>query len=248
MKVLVFDDEIQNYHHIRNILEDYDSQYDVIGPFTTIEYCVDYLVEHGDIDIIITDVMLSGNLIFDALKYAPDYVPVIFVTSHEKYAFEAFKFYSLSYITKPVREGELIGAVAKAMRLRKFSTLLTPRGGWTRKYDEQVRLMVKTFSGERVVHVSTIRYILSEQKTTYLKLLDGNSYRIDKTLEELSNQLDSDRFMRVNRKYIVPIEQVEGTERIENGKMKLLLKGDDAPNIIVSRTRKSEVCEWISQR
>ncbi len=247
MKVLVFDDEIQNYHAIRNILEDYDDRYDVIGPFTTIEYCIDYLMEHGDIGMIVTDVMLSGNLIFDALKYAPEYVPIIFVTSHKEYAFNAFEYYSLSYLAKPLKEGEFVKAVAKAMRLRKFSTFLTPRGGWTRKYDEQVRFAVKTFSGERIVHVSTIRYILSEQKNTYLKLLDGNSYRIDKTLEEMSEQLDSDRFMRVNRKYIVPLEQVEGTERIENGKMKLLLKGDNAPNIIVSRTRKSEVCEWISQ-
>jgi DNA-binding LytR/AlgR family response regulator len=85
---------------------------------------------------------------------------------------------------------------------------------------------------------------VSEQKNTYIKLLDGNSYRIDKTLDEMTSQL-GERFKKVNRKYIVPLEQVLGTERRENGKLLILLKGKNSPNIIVSRTRKREVCEWL---
>lgn len=245
MKFLIFDDDIQSYHQIRNILEDYDSQHDVIGPFTTVEQAREYLSQHKDIDIIISEVVLGESAVFEAMDYAPDYVPVIFVSAHTEYALQAFSYYSLSYLQKPIDEVELTKAVAKAMRLRKVSPLLTPQGGWTRQDDEQSRFVVKTFKGERIIHISTIRYIVSEQKNTYVKLLDGSSYRIDMPLEVFATQLDSSLFMRVNRKYIVPLEQVIGTERIENGKMQILLKGENAPDIIVSRTRKSEVCEWL---
>jgi DNA-binding LytR/AlgR family response regulator len=51
--------------------------------------------------------------------------------------------------------------------------------------------------------------------------------------------------MRVNRKFIVPIEQVSATERLSNGKERLILKGDTPPDIIISRTRRNEVGEWI---
>lgn len=244
MKVLIFEVDIHNYHSIRNAIEEYDSGFEVIGPFTTAEHARDYLVQHNDVDIIITDVMLSDGPVFSALDSAPKHVPVIFVTSHEEYALTAFNYLSLSYLIKPVQEDDLTKALAKAMRLRKSSSLLTPTGGWTKKQNTLSRFIVKTLHGERIVHVSTLRYIVSEQKNTYLKLLDGNSYRIDKTLEQVEEMLGNG-FMRVNRKFILPLEQVEGTEHIENGKLLLLLKGNNPPRVVVSRTRKVEVCKWL---
>jgi two-component system LytT family response regulator len=244
MKILIFDTDVQNYHFIHNVLVDYDERYEVIGPFTTIEQCRDYLLRHKDIDIIITDVMLGNDTIFDVLNIVPSYVPLIFVTSHEEFALRAFEYYSLSYLVKPVDESYLVKAISKAVRLRKVSPLLTPQGSWSNVGEEQSRMVVRTFNGERIIHFSTIRYIVSEQKNTYIKLLDGNSYRIDKTLDEMTSQL-GERFKKVNRKYIVPLEQVLGTERRENGKLLILLKGKNSPNIIVSRTRKREVCEWL---
>lgn len=245
MKILIFDSEVQNYHFICGILEDYDVRYEVIGPFTMVEQCRDYLLRHKDIDIIITDVMLGNDMIFDILSIVPSYVPIIFITSHEEFALRAFEYYSLSYLIKPVDEPTLVKALSKAVRLRKVSPLLTPQGSWSNSGEEHPRLVVKTFNGERVIHISTIRYVVSEQKNTYIKLLDGNSYRVDKTLDEMVAQLSEERFKKVNRKYIVPLEQVLGTERRENGKMRILLKGKNFPDIIVSRTRKREVCEWL---
>ena len=245
MKILIFDADIQNYHLLRGILEDYDGRLDVIGPFTTVEQGRDYLMQHKDVDIIITDVMLGDEPVFDVLDIVSSHVPIIFVTSHEEHALRAFEYYSLSYILKPVDETLFVKALSKAIRLRKVLPMLTPAGSWTSDENGQERIVVKTFNGERVIHVTAIRYIVSEQKNTYIKLLDGNSYRIDKTLDEMMQQLDAGRFMRVNRKYILPIEQISGTERKENGKLRIMLKGTDFPNIIVSRTRKSEVCEWL---
>ena len=48
MKILVFDSDIQNYHQIRGMLEDYDMRFDVIGPFTTVEQGRDYLMQHKE--------------------------------------------------------------------------------------------------------------------------------------------------------------------------------------------------------
>ena len=245
MKILVFDSDIQNYHLIRGMLEDYDMRFDVIGPFTTVEQGRDYLMQHKDVDIIITDVMLGGDLVFDTLEIVSSHVPIIFVTSHKEYALQAFGYYSLSYILKPIDEALFVKAISKAVRLRKVLPMLTPAGSWARGGNGQERIVVKTFNGERVIHVTAIRYIVSEQKNTYIKLMDGSSYRVDKTLDEMASQLDASRFMRVNRKFILPIEQISGTERKENGKLRIMLKGKNFPNIIVSRTRKSEVCEWL---
>ena len=245
MKILIFEDDIFNYHQLRNIIEENDAACEVIGPFTTMEQGRDYLMQHRDVDIIITDVMLSDTTTFAALDHAPSYTPIIFITSHEEYALRAFSYLSLSYLIKPVSEEHLTQALARAMRLRKAAAMLTPTGGWIKEKERTSRLIAKTLHGERVIHVAMIRYIVSEQKNTYVKLLDGTSYRLDRTLEQTEMMLGSD-FMRVNRKYIVPAEQIIATKHIENGKMLLLLKGDNAPHVVVSRTRKVDVCKWLN--
>mgnify|MGYP002624517236 CR=1 FL=1 len=245
MKIVVFESDIPSYHSVRKILESCDTEYEVIGPFTTTEQGRDYLMQHKDIDIIVTEVMLSDGPVFAALDQAPRQVPVIFATSYEEYALRAFDYLSLSYLLKPVDEETLSKALALAIRLRKAASLLTPKGGWNKSKAHLTRFVVKTLHGERVIHLSTVRYIVSEQKNTYLKLLDGNSYRVDDTLDNIAAKLQHSRFMRVNRKYILPVEQVSSTENIEYGKMLIHLKGDNAPKIVVSRTRKVEVCKWI---
>lgn len=249
MKIVVFEDEIYNFHLIRHKLEEMDSRYDVIGPITTVEQGREYLSLHHDTDVIIADVELSDGLCFDALHYAPSNVPIVFMSHTEEHAFAAFDFYSLSYLLKPVGDGMLAEAMRKVRQLivaveNPVSDGMAVRGiGKSAKYRE--RFVVKAFNGERAISLSTIQYIVSEQKSTYLVLLDGTSCPIDLSLEAVAQQLDPAKFMRVNRKYIVPIEQVCGMERLVNGKELLKLKTVPSPEIIVSRTRKAQVRKWL---
>ena len=108
--------------------------------------------------------------------------------------------------------------------------------------------LVKTATGERRVYAPMLRYVASENKSTYLHLIDGESFTLDLTLEELAGQLDPGAFMRANRKYIIPKEQVRGFEHLANGRIRLALYGDACPEIIVSRTHRNEVCEWLEKQ
>lgn len=99
--------------------------------------------------------------------------------------------------------------------------------------------------GDKVILVANVRYIASEQKTTYIHLLDGSSFPIDMTIETIARQLNPKKFKQVNRKYIIPIEQIAATERLANGRLRLSLRDDDIPDIFVSRTRRNEVLEWL---
>lgn len=105
--------------------------------------------------------------------------------------------------------------------------------------------LVKTSRGERRVHVSMVRYIASEDKTTFVYLLDGTSYPVDLTLSELALQLDPSRFMRVSRKFILPHEQVKGLEHLANGRIQLSLYGIGSPEVVVSRAMRKAVIDWI---
>jgi len=237
MNILILEDEIYNFHLLRHMLEEMGENYCVIGPVASVKYAIDYLQMHKDIDIIIADIQLNDGLSFDALKYAPENVPVIFTTAYDQHALKAFEYNSLSYLLKPIDEDELREALRKAKRLGE--------GAANALKVYRKRFIVKTGLGERVILLDSVRYILSENKTTYIKLLDGSSYPIDISLETVATQLDPRQFMRVNRKYIVPLINVSGTLTLMGGKEQLLLKGNDYPEIIVSRDRKNKVNSWL---
>ena len=255
MRILILEDEIHNYHVLRHMLEVIMPSALLIGPIPTVAEGRHFFLSKSEVDIIIADVQLNDGLSFDALSCAPDDVPIIFVTAYEEYALKAFEYNSLSYLLKPIDENQLRTALKKAERLLRSSkdsrestsnTELLPT--LTQKEVFRKRFLVKTAKGEKIIPLSGIRYFISEQKNTYIKLLDDTSYPINLSLEELATQLDPLQFMRVNRKFIVPLEQVSATERLSNGKENLILKGDTPPEIIVSRARRNEVAEWLTMK
>jgi DNA-binding LytR/AlgR family response regulator len=197
---------------------------------TSVKSCSKFFQDNKEpLHLIITDVNLEDGTAFTALDEAPPEVPVVFTTSHEEYALRAFDYNSLAYLIKPIDEARLKKALRKALGM---------------EYRE--RFIVNTFKGEKVVSVDDIRYFVSENKLTYIVLNNGTSFNVDLTLTAIDAQLNPKRFMRVNRKYIVPVNMVDILERDINGKERLKLKpGKKNPEIIISRDNKQNVHNWI---
>lgn len=115
--------------------------------------------------------------------------------------------------------------------------------GEVRHYRE--RFFVKTFKGEKIVDVCEVRYFVSENKTTYVKLIDDTSYEIDMPLGDVEQMVNPQQFMRVNRKYIVPLREIHGMDSYTNGRELLILKGKESPEIVISRDSKKKLHDWI---
>lgn len=251
MKILILEDEIHNFHLLRHMLEELDKEYYVAGPITSVNYAIDYFMMGADVDIIIADIQLNDGLSFDALKYAPANTPVIFTTAYDQHALRAFEYNSLSYLLKPIDEDELRVALQKAKRLKGNAggnvgvdeILADAFNEHSEPYRK--RFLVKAGQGERVILIDSVRYIVSEEKTTYIKLLDGGSYPLDMPLDTLVEQLDPRYFMRVNRKFIIPLNCVSGTQPLTGGRERLILRGDNVPDIVISRDKRNIVNKWL---
>ena len=230
MNILILEDDIYSYYQLCSIITDMLPDSNIIGPMTSVKSCSRFFQDNKEpLHLIITDVNLEDGTAFTALDEAPPEVPVAFTTSHEEYALRAFDYNSLAYLLKPIDEARLKKALRKALGM---------------EYRE--RFIVNTFKGEKVVSVDDIRYFVSENKLTYIVLNNGTSYYIDMTLTLIAEQLNPRKFMRVNRKYIVPLTEVEGFERDINGKERLILKeGVKNPVIVISRDNKRNVHKWI---
>ena len=247
MTILIFEDEIFNYHLLCDMLQKIQPSCNVIGPMTTIAEGHKFFAENKvRPDLIIADIQLNDGLSFSVLTEAPVDVPIIFTTAYDEYALRAFDFNSLSYLLKPVDIESLRAAIDKAR-----SRLITDEERkellrlMSRHSEYRERFLLNTPTGEMVVSLTQARYIMTVNKSSFVVLHNGVMYNTDMCLADIAEQLDPSRFMRVNRQFIIPATEVAGFERDVNGKEKLILKGEDAPEIIISRDKRKLVHEWV---
>ena len=75
--------------------------------------------------------------------------------------------------------------------------------------------------------------------------LSGERHQIGMTLDEIESQLDPQRFMRVNRQYIVGASAVDRLSTWFQGKLRILLKGYPDDEITVSKEKVAAVKRWL---
>lgn len=229
---------------LKFMLEEIAPGCEVIGPMASVKQGREYLAGHRDMDLIIADIRLGDGLSFEALRHAPEEVPIIFTTAYDNHALKAFEYNSLSYLLKPVDSDELADAVRKAGRLSGRGPA-NPGAYLPATGDFRERLVVKTLGGEKVIPVSNVLYFYSENKYSYARTLDSMAEILDMSLESLAEQLDPARFMKVSRRHIVAKDRVTGTERLPGGRERILIGEAPDADIPVSRERRRDVTKWL---
>jgi DNA-binding LytR/AlgR family response regulator len=97
------------------------------------------------------------------------------------------------------------------------------------------------------VEVTEILCFYSLEKTTFAQTKEGRKYILDFTLDQLIELVDSKRYFRINRKYIVAVEGIQDMISYTNSRIKLVLRGCDDGDIIVARERVQEFKDWLDQ-
>jgi DNA-binding LytR/AlgR family response regulator len=85
------------------------------------------------------------------------------------------------------------------------------------------------------------------EKATFAKIADGRKHIIDFTLDQLEEVLDPEHFFRINRKYIVSAPAIQDMVSYTNSRLKVVLKGSDDSDVIVSRERVQEFKYWLDR-
>jgi len=189
-------------------------------------------------DVLFLDIQMPGRSGFEVIEQiGPAQMPVtVFVTAHNEYAVQAFEVHALDYLTKPVeperlqatlvRVRERIASQAALMTHEQMKSVLhSLENGSVPRQDFPKRLLVHNGAKDSFVNVNEIDWI--EAADYYACLHVGTkSFMLRETIKELSNTLDSAKFVRIHRSIIVNVEQVseifregqsEGSVVLKNG-------------------------------
>lgn len=76
---------------------------------------------------------------------------------------------------------------------------------------------------------------------------DGLPYPLSLTMTDLEQELNPDKFFRINRQYITHIEGIQRISLFFSSKLKVRLKGCPDDNIVVSKEKSKQLKEWLDR-
>ncbi|GAA0891808.1 LytTR family DNA-binding domain-containing protein [Fulvivirga kasyanovii] len=247
MRVLIIEDEPTAAQKLINMLMKLDAQLEVVNVIQSVEEAINWLRENPAPDLAFVDVQLADDISFEIFKKVEVKFPVIFATAYDEYILEALEHHSIDYLLKPLQEERLAKALDKVKRLEshflqhRFNKLFEEGFGGNKA---KKRFLVKRGVDFVSVAAKNIAYFFTEHKLVFLVSRDGDKYIVDKTLTELNDELDTDYFFRVNRKYLVHIDAIEKFKS-ENGKIALYLLPPTREEVHVSKENAPNFRGWI---
>jgi DNA-binding LytR/AlgR family response regulator len=252
MRVVIIEDEIPAVTRLAKMLQAIEDELEVVKKIDSVEAAVKFLANAGDIDLIFMDIQLADGLSFDIFQQTAVKAPVIFTTAFDQYTLKAFKVNSIDYLLKPVDEKELEHAVKKYRQLYRqkengFSEKILKMVQEINTVRHKERLLIRRGQQLSYLKTGSTAYCYADGKLCYAVDFSGNKYLLENNLSQLEEQLQPDKFYRINRHLLVNIESVTRAHAWLGGRLKLELVTAADVDTIVSRERVLGFKQWLGQ-
>lgn len=244
-KVLIIEDERISAIRLEKLIREIDDTIEVEGPLASVSEVVEPLRRHNDYDLIFADIRLSDSDVFTAFQEIMPASFVIFTTAYDEYAMQAIKNHGIDYLLKPIDEKDLRQAIQKlSLGVKENTGKLHQVMGDMTHYKE--RLIV--YKGEELIplQVSEILYFSKESKELLCMTAEGKQYHVrNMTMQDLEEQLNPEKFFRLNRQYFIHIRALKRITPFFNSKLKVRLCHCQDEEILVSRERSILFKKWL---
>ncbi|HMQ47271.1 MAG TPA: LytTR family DNA-binding domain-containing protein [Saprospiraceae bacterium] len=259
MQVLIVEDEPLAVKKLERLLSEVAKDLEIVGTAGSIRNAVEWLESNPAPDLLFLDIELSDGQSFEIFQRTQVSSPVIFVTSYDEYALQAFKVNSVDYLLKPVQKEDLAQAINKYRDLKNqysreahpltnsIENLLLSLNDLRQPLPYRTRFLVKHLQKYVSIEVAEIAYFWSEGRINFFKSRNGQKYIVEYTMEELENMLHPNDWFRVNRQFIVSVHCVSEIHPYFNNRLKLHLIPKEPEEVTVSRERVSAFKVWLGK-
>ena len=242
-RTILIDDEQLALDRLKRLLEPYKN---IIRIIDTAQDGKDAIKKINGLkpDLIFLDIQMPALNGFEVLEQIDSLPFIIFSTAYDEYALKAFETNSVDYLLKPVEPQRLKTAIEKLKRLtagekehykEKLDILLSEL-----KKPSLKRLQAKVGDNIYLLNISDIRFFRALDKYVEAGTYD-KTYLINKTLNQLENELSSDDFVRIHRSAIINLNHIDKIIRWFGGKYKVRLNDKNKTELDVSRNSKHKL-------
>ena len=182
-------------------------------------------------DLLFLDVQMPKLNGFEVLELIGGDVPVVFVTAFDEFAIKAFEVHAVDYLLKPFTRARLAAAIERA-RSRPAASSIAPAQLKTLARPKNVpieRVVIRDGAQVHVVAVDSIDYV--EAQDDYVAFRTGGRMLLkEQTLGDLEGQMDSRRFVRIHRSYLLNIDRLRRVELYaKDSRVAILTDGTKLP-------------------
>ncbi len=237
INAIIIDDDSLNIDLLTELLKKYSPDVNILATATNVEDGIEIIVKHKPA-LLFLDIELHGLTSFDILAAIPDTkAHIIFVTAHKQYAIDAFKYYTVDYLLKPIKIQQLLLSIHKYKQL-----FVHDNSAHTSVKRETSFLSVSQKDHIELIRVEDIIYL--EASNTYTKIYtkDNKVHLSTKTLKENETNLIKSNFVRVHHSFVINIAYIDKYIRSKTGTL-LLNNGVEIP---ISASKKKEISDLLN--
>lgn len=202
IKIAICDDNKEELARSRSYCIAFVSQYPehevALTTFEDPKLLLSHIERKGSFDLIILDIYMpevTGVQLARILRNNEDMCEIIFLTTSEHHAVEAFALHATHYIVKPYTPEQFNSALEKAFsQLEKLKT---------------AKLTVKSAGSMHTILFENLLYAETEKHLQHIHLADGKSVRTRMTSLQLFDRLSQDgRFYKYGSSYILNLGKI----------------------------------------
>ncbi len=244
MRVVIIEDEKTAAELLILLLTRYEgADIEVVKRISSVAKSIEFFgsEESKEVDLVFMDIHLSDGYAFSIFKSVEIDIPIIFTTAYDEYALKAFEVNCLDYLLKPLSDKDIERLFDKVATIAKYSDSL-------RRPTQSVKTILANESWYTIpLNTEDIAYLhtIDFKVTAYTHT--GKKYRINMTLDKLTDILDKELFSRVNRQFVISRLAVGSIESWEGGRAHVELNIATPEPIIVSRKKVTAFKNWLSK-
>ena len=250
MRVLIIEDETAASENLIAMLQEIDSEIEVLQVLESVQQTVRWLSSNPAPDLIFMDIHLSDGSAFTLFQEMEVTVPIVFTTAYDQYALDAFTVNSVDYLLKPIKTSELTRALDKFKRWTQsdvmdyLQRMMKMRPAGSGNYTTSLLVPVK----DKLVPVSMddVVCIYSTDRKTQIYLKSGQMMLYSRSLDSIAGGLDPSKFFRANKQYIVARDCVKEIVVWFDSRLLVSMPIELPEPLFVSKNKAAEFKNWMT--
>lgn len=197
-------------------------------------------------DIVFLDVELDDGTGFDLLSKLHEInFHLVFITAHNKYAIDAFRFSAIDFLLKPINPEELIEAFEKISKNRNNTFLQEQlnlmQDSLKKIASKEKKLVLKDSNSIYFVNVSDIIRCESDGQYTEFWIENNKNIIISKSLKEYEEMLEPYGFIRPHHSHLINTNKILRFDKVDGGTL-IMQNHDEVP---VSHRKKAQILQIL---
>lgn len=241
MRTLIIDDEQECRRATRLIAEKYCPNLQIVGEADSVATGLKAISQLQP-ELVLLDIQMQDGTGFDLVQHY-ETIPfkIIFITSFDQYALQAFQLSALDYLLKPIEPELLIKAVHKAITVDVSHTIKQQVEIQLASLQAKQRIALPTLEGLEIFNLDDIMYCESDSNYTMFYLKNNSKFMVSRTIKEYEDILPEKQFVRIHKSYIINLLFVTKYIKGDGGDI-VLSNGVCLP---IARLRKDKLLEKL---